>query len=247
MTAWEVLRETPRRLGSTASQARPELRSIVSPPRRIAPVPFGVMMVALLVAGMVGLLLLNTQLQNQAFEVRDAQRTASELGYRVSDLEAQVTRAAAPATLGRRASEMGMVPNPHAVFIDLESGRVVGEPRKVTGQEVPSLVLVPPAPEVPPLDPEAPAVDPSNPDAGAAAAPPDPAAGTPVDPASATTKPQPSASASASAKPSASAAAKPAASAKPSASAAANPTASAKPTASAAAKPSASSTSGANT
>lgn len=152
MTAWETIREAPRRLGEVAQQARPQLRSIVSPPRRLSPVSFAVVVVVILVGGMVGLLALTTLLQNQAFEVRAAQRAASELGYRASDLEAQVNRAKAPESLGRRASELGMVPNPHAVFIDVRTGEVLGEPVAARGNEIPSLKVGP----LPVVEPEAP-------------------------------------------------------------------------------------------
>ncbi len=152
MTAWETIREAPRRIGEAAAQARPQLRGITSPPRRMAGSTFAVLVVGLLVGGMVGMLLLTTLLQNQAFEIRAAQRTASELGYRASDLEAQVNRAKAPAALGQRAAALGMVPNPRAVFIDLSTGEVLGEPVPVRGDEIPSL---PASPSCPPLEDEA--------------------------------------------------------------------------------------------
>lgn len=139
MTAWETIREAPRRLGQAATQARPQLRSIISPPRRLSSLSFAVVVVAILVSGMVGMLALTTALQNQAFEVRAAQRTASELGYRASDLEAQANRAKSPEALGRRATQLGMVPNPHAVFIDVRTGEVLGEPTAARGDEIPSL------------------------------------------------------------------------------------------------------------
>lgn len=228
MSASEAIREAPRRRGEATGQARPQLRRVPSPQRRVATAPFAVMMVLLLVGGMVGLLALITSVQNQAFEVRETQRTANELGYKVSDLEARTTRAKAPAELARRATALGMVPNPHGVFIDLGTGRVVGEAKPVTGNEIPSLKVVPPAAAVPPLDGTSPAVDPSHPDAGTAAAPADPAAGTPMAPGqpAATTSPAPEASPSA--KPSATPAAKPSASpsATPSGTAAAKPSAS---------------------
>lgn len=149
MTAWETIREAPRRIGEVAAHARPQLRGIPSPPRRLSPVTFAVFVVGILVGGMVGMLALTTALQNQAFEVRAAQRTASELGYRASDLEAQVNRVKAPESLGRRATELGMVPNTHAVFIDVRTGEVLGEPTPVRGDEMPSLKVKPvPVPPV---------------------------------------------------------------------------------------------------
>lgn len=220
MTAWEAIKETPRRIGQAAS-SRPQLRSVPRPRREpMGPIAFAMLVIGILVAGMVGLLMLNTMLQNQAFEVRSAQRQARELGYRVSDLESQVTRANSPANLGRRAGELGMVPNPNAVFIDLRTGQITGKPTRVTGGEIPSLSTGS-APAVPPLDAKNPAVQPAatpsaSPSASASAAPS----------ASASTK----ASASGSPSAKASASAKPTAAAKPSAStkATASPTASKK-------------------
>ena len=158
MTAWEAIRETPKRIGEVASSARPHLRAITSPPRRLSPISFAVFVITILIGGMVGLLALTTALQNQAFAVRDAERTASELGYRASDLEAQVNRAKAPEALGRRATELGMVPNPHAVFIDVRTGEVLGEPIAARGDEMPSLKVSPAVvPSPPPVEAEVPA------------------------------------------------------------------------------------------
>ena len=49
MTAWQTIRETPRRIGEAASQARPQLRGIISPPRRLSSMSFAVLVVALVV------------------------------------------------------------------------------------------------------------------------------------------------------------------------------------------------------
>lgn len=147
MTAWQALREAPRRIGRAAGAARPDLKLIRTPARRLAAVPFGVLMVLLLAAGTVGLLLLNTTLQNQAFEMRAAQREAAELGYLVSDLESQVYAAESPAELARKATALGMVPNPYGVFVDLRSGQVVGNATPVSGNELRGLLVQQPAPE----------------------------------------------------------------------------------------------------
>lgn len=151
MTAWEALKDAPRRIGQAAGAARPELKLIRTPTRRLAVVPFGVLMVVLLGLGTIGLLLLNTTLQNQAFEVRSAQRQAAELSYIVSDLQSQAYAAESPGELAQRATELGMVPNPHGVFVDLRTGTVVGDATPVTGNEMPGLLVRPepaqPAPE----------------------------------------------------------------------------------------------------
>lgn len=144
---------TPRATTRQSPEAQePRLRGLPTRTPRMASLPFGLFMVALFAGGAVGLLFFITTLQNQSFEVRQAQREATELGYRVSDLEAQLYAAQAPRELARRATELGMVPNPYGVFIDLETGTVVGEATPVSGGEIPSLRVLPP----PPPEPEVP-------------------------------------------------------------------------------------------
>ncbi|MDO5635576.1 MAG: hypothetical protein Q4G34_12030, partial [Micrococcus sp.] len=158
MTAWETLREGPKRWSEAATQTRPRLRAITSPPRRVSSLGFASVVVGLLVASMIGMLTLTTVLQNQEFELRAAQRAASELGYRASDLSAQVNRAKAPAVLGERASHLGMVPNPYPAFIHLADGSITGVPRPVSGKEMPYLTGL--APEPPPAPPAIPVLPP---------------------------------------------------------------------------------------
>lgn len=146
MTAWNAIKQAPRKLGEAAAQARPTLVGITSPPRRMSSLMFGVVMVGILVAGLVGVLVLSTALQTREFELRAKQRTASELAYQVSDLESKVYRANAPRELGRRATALGMVPNAHPVFIDLGSGSIQGTPVPASGNEIPSLRVTAPAP-----------------------------------------------------------------------------------------------------
>ena len=50
MTAWETIREAPRRIGEAAAQARPQLRSITSTRRRMAGATFAVSPVKLRVS-----------------------------------------------------------------------------------------------------------------------------------------------------------------------------------------------------
>lgn len=118
---------------------RESLRRVTIPNRRIASVPFVVGLGVLLAIGMVGLLLLNTALQEQAFAVRDQQKAADLLGYRVSALESEVTEARSSSRLAMEAAKLGMVPNPYPVYLSLPAGTVIGDPSKMTGDEVPDI------------------------------------------------------------------------------------------------------------
>jgi hypothetical protein len=111
----------------------------------LARFPFLLVLIGIFGLGMAGLLMLNTALQSQAFELRTVNRQAGELAYTQSDLENQVGALAAPQELARRASALGMRPNPFPAFLELPSGKVVGKPTPVQGSEVPALIVKTPA------------------------------------------------------------------------------------------------------
>ncbi len=128
------------------SERRPEeraprwsLREVRLPERRVGNVSFILGLGVFLALGMVGLLLLNTALQEQAFAVRDQQRTATQLGYRLASLETEVTEARSSTRLAIAATKLGMVPNPYPVYLPLPGGRIVGDPTAMTGNEVPDV------------------------------------------------------------------------------------------------------------
>jgi pyruvate/2-oxoglutarate dehydrogenase complex dihydrolipoamide acyltransferase (E2) component len=117
------------------------LRAVAQPAARLARFPFLLVLIGVFGLGMVGLLMLNTTLQSQAFQSRTLNRQAGELAYAQADLENQLDALAAPQELARRASELGMRPNPFPAFLVLPSGKVVGKPIPVGGHEVPALIV----------------------------------------------------------------------------------------------------------
>jgi hypothetical protein len=132
------------RTGEAGRTGRP-LRAVAQPAARLARFPFLLVLIGIFGLGMAGLLMLNTTLQSQAFESRTLNRRATELAYVQADLDNQLDALAAPPELARRASELGMRPNPFPAFLVLPSGKVVGKPIPVSGDEVPALVVKTPA------------------------------------------------------------------------------------------------------
>lgn len=127
--------------GSRPLRNRGRLKVVPRPPARMARIPFIAVLIALFGAGMAGLLMLNTTLQNQAFEGRALTRQANELIYSQAELESEISRRSSSHELARRASALGMRPNPHPAFLEVPSGKVIGKPARVYGNEVPSLVV----------------------------------------------------------------------------------------------------------
>src|SRR5690349_14091429 len=126
---------------SDEATSRGRLRAVPPPARRMARVPFLLVLIAVFALGMAGLLMLNTTLQNQAFQARALNRQATELTYLQADLENQLDVAAAPQQLARRAAELGMRPNPYPALLVAPQGTVLGEAKPVTGHELPGLAV----------------------------------------------------------------------------------------------------------
>lgn len=90
--------------------------------------PFVVVVLTLLAAGLVGLIVLSTFMQAQAFRIDDLQREATLLQAQKDQLTSEVERMQSPAGLADRALAEGMVPNANPVFLRLGDGAVIGDP-----------------------------------------------------------------------------------------------------------------------
>lgn len=126
-------------------RARPQLRAVPRRAARLERLPFLGVLMAVFGVGLAGLLMLNTTLQNQTFQGRALTREATELAHTQADLERQLDAVSAPYELARRASALGLRPNPHPAFLVLPSGEILGKPVPATGREIPGMVIKTPA------------------------------------------------------------------------------------------------------
>lgn len=118
---------------------RPQLRPVAAPRRQMRTAGFVAVVAAVLGLGMVGVLILTTMLQDQAFDVQAKQAEAASLANQLSDLEARAADARSMHSLALAAQQLGMKPNPYPVQLRLPDGKVIGDPAKVMGGEVPSV------------------------------------------------------------------------------------------------------------
>ncbi len=127
-TARRSVRPLPRALarGGAADRARlavvPRLRS------RAPKVPFVTLVSVLLLAGVVGLLLFNTSMQQASFTAARLEDEASVLSARQQALTTQIDELRNPTNLAAQACALGMVAAPSATFLDVETGAVTGKP-----------------------------------------------------------------------------------------------------------------------
>lgn len=112
---------------------------LVRPNRpRMGPVAFLTFLLGLVGVGMVGLLLLNTHLQNQAFQASELRRQAAEMSYAEGELTQLVIEAGSTRELTRKATELGLRPNRGVAFVELPSGNITGDPTVDDGLFLPS-------------------------------------------------------------------------------------------------------------
>ena len=90
--------------------------------------PFAFAVVALLVSGLIGLLVLNTVLGKDAFKLHALQVEGRQLADREQVLTREVEALRSPATLAEKAAAMGMVQAGPPAFLKLPEGTVLGAP-----------------------------------------------------------------------------------------------------------------------
>jgi hypothetical protein len=97
--------------------------------------PFAVLVFLILGAGVVGLLMFNTQMQQDSFYATSLQKQADNLTAQRESLEMQLDALRDPQRLGQAARQLGMVVPPNPTFVDLVTGRIVGTPLVATSDD----------------------------------------------------------------------------------------------------------------
>ncbi len=100
--------------------ARPALRVVGGRPARHRRAPFVLLVLLLLGVGLVGLLVLNTALQQGSFDLADLEQRTELLRDRRAELVGQVADRSAPGTLARQARELDMIPAENVVFLPID-------------------------------------------------------------------------------------------------------------------------------
>jgi hypothetical protein len=94
--------------------------------------PFAVVVIAMLVAGVVGLLTFNTNMQQASFTATALQNQATALSAKQQSLNMELDQLRQPQRLAMAAKKLGMVAPAQPAFVRLSDGRVLGTPAKAT-------------------------------------------------------------------------------------------------------------------
>lgn len=106
-------------------------------------VPFAALVLTVLALGLVGLLVLNTSLQQGAFYARDLEARALTLSQQREALQLRVAALREPQQVADRAAALGMVPNPSPAFLRLADGEVLGDPSPAGAESAPQFLTPP--------------------------------------------------------------------------------------------------------
>ena len=138
-----------RTVARPAAAAVERARLALVPVRRVdAPrAPFAVLVFLILGAGVVGLLMFNTQMQQDSFYATRLQQRADALTAQRESLELELEGKRDPQRLAAAASRLGMVQPQNPSFVNLATGRIEGTPTRATRDD---RVIINPRPPVMP-------------------------------------------------------------------------------------------------
>ncbi len=116
----------------SAEPAGPRLRAAPPVPVSVPRAPFVALVLTVVVAGVSGILVLNTKINENAFRLAYLQSNQTNLDRQEQRLNERLANQEAPNNLAAQAAKLGLVPAGTPAFIKLPDGRVLGVPRPAT-------------------------------------------------------------------------------------------------------------------
>ncbi|RKN50789.1 hypothetical protein [Micromonospora endolithica] len=129
-----ALRPAERVAATAAPARRPRLRVAPPAPVSVPRAPFAALIVTLVVGGVLGILLVNTKINENAFRLERLQQQQAKLDLEQQQLNKEVEEAKAPGNLIAEARKLGLVESGDPAYIRLPDGKTIGVPRPATGQ-----------------------------------------------------------------------------------------------------------------
>jgi hypothetical protein len=145
MSQARVRVQRPASRTAVAAVERARLALVPVRVTRAPRMPFAVLVFAVLGAGVVGLLMFNTHMQQGSFYATRLQARADTLTAREQSLQRQLDHLRDPQGLAVAGKRLGMVAPGVPAFVDLGSGKVVGTPTPATTADAVRINARPPA------------------------------------------------------------------------------------------------------
>ncbi|MER7456571.1 hypothetical protein [Micromonospora sp. NPDC126480] len=127
-----ALRPVERTAAGTARP--PRLRVAPPAPVSVPRAPFAALIVLLVVGGVLGILTVNTKINENAFRLEKLQQQQAKLDLEQQQLNRQIAEAEAPGNLTAAARKLGLVEADEPAYIRLPDGKTIGVPQPASGQ-----------------------------------------------------------------------------------------------------------------
>ncbi|MFJ8578680.1 hypothetical protein [Micromonospora sp. NPDC093277] len=111
----------------------PRLRVAPPPPVSVPQAPFVGLILVLVVGGVLGILAVNTKINENAFKLERLQQQQAKLDVDQQQLEKEIADQKAPGNLTANARKIGLVESGELAYIRLPDGKVIGVPHPAEG------------------------------------------------------------------------------------------------------------------
>lgn len=120
---------------AAAAVERARLTVVANRPSSARRAPFAVLVFLILGAGVVGLLMFNTHMQQASIYATHLQAKADRLQAKSEELAQEVDGLRDPQQVAAAALDIGMVMPPNPAFVNLKTGRIEGTPIPATTED----------------------------------------------------------------------------------------------------------------
>jgi hypothetical protein len=114
---------------------KPRLRVAPPVPVTVPRAPFVALVLTVVVAGVLGILVLNTKINENAFKLAQLQSQRSDLDQQEQQLDQQLADLESPNSLAAAACRLGMVKSGTPAYLKLPNGQTVGVPQPATAAQ----------------------------------------------------------------------------------------------------------------
>ncbi|MEU7754023.1 hypothetical protein AB0B57_15665 [Micromonospora sp. NPDC049101] len=120
--------------GNATGARPPRLRVAPPPPISVPRAPFAALIVVLVVGGVLGILAVNTKINENAFRLERLQQQQARLDLEKQQLDKQIAESEAPGNLIAEARRLGLVDAGEPGYIRLPDGKTIGVPQPASGK-----------------------------------------------------------------------------------------------------------------